>query len=372
MVTVRVSIFGWCWCLQMNRSFHDMLDIVFLLRRDISKGSSLAILWVLNNFVFFSNRFDSKGFNMVPCVIIHTPDQIVGFWKISPCISGSWNCTGIMFLRLQASSTIVWRRTTKSGWINPRSQNMKVSIGSPGDKRRCTLLQSKLIFHKPLLPPTRRAGLAKAWVPTCVARKRHVVSTNHDVVHHGFVFWGIKDFPRDPVRVVKCRWATAPGAGDDRKVTLKSLFPPWGNDLFRAQNFTSDSRVTCQVISRPQKVTLSHFRALKGPFVQGGKGQYKASFGDGQLSGPISRDVAILSLWYPNTARCFSREAKHSPELVQYPPWYLVSHRHICHIPFCDVSRDNCAIPHKDRYEWILPCYRYKHRAIWKVLLLGL
>ena len=45
---------------------------------------------------------------------------------------------------------------------------------------------------------------------------------------------------------------------------------------------------------------------------------------------------------------------------------------HLCDTPFCNVSRDNCVIPHKNKHKRVLRYYRYKYCAIWKVSLLGL
>ena len=51
------------------------------------------------------------------------------------------------------------------------------------------------------------------------------------------------------------------------------------------------------------------------------------------LSGPISRDTAILSR-YPISRGTFFREVSTPPKWCDTPPpWYLVSHRHICAIP---------------------------------------
>ena len=34
------------------------------------------------------------------------------------------------------------------------------------------------------------------------------------------------------------------------------------------------------------------------------------------------------------------------------PPWHLVSTQaHLCDTPFCNIWRDNCAIPHKNKHE---------------------
>ena len=60
--------------------------------------------------------------------------------------------------------------------------------------------------------------------------------------------------------------------------------------------------------------------------------------------------------------------------MMRYPPpWYSVSHKHICgDTPFCNISRDNCAIPHKNKHGRVLRYYRYNYRAIREVSLLGL
>ena len=53
----------------------------------------------------------------------------------------------------------------------------------------------------------------------------------------------------------------------------------------------------------------------------------------GQLSGPIPRDTAILSLRYPISRDTFSGRVA-LPQNGAIPPlWHLVSHRHICAIP---------------------------------------
>ena len=54
-----------------------------------------------------------------------------------------------------------------------------------------------------------------------------------------------------------------------------------------------------------------------------------------------------------------------SPKMVRYPPLVLsFTKAHLCDTPFCNTSRDNCAIPHKNKHEMILRYYRYKYRAI--------
>ena len=42
----------------------------------------------------------------------------------------------------------------------------------------------------------------------------------------------------------------------------------------------------------------------------------------------------------------------HSPKMVRYPPIVLsFTQAHLCDTPFCNVSRDNCAIPHENKHE---------------------
>ena len=59
--------------------------------------------------------------------------------------------------------------------------------------------------------------------------------------------------------------------------------------------------------------------------------------------------------------------------MVRYPPLILYFRQeHLCDTPFCNVSREKVAIPHKNQRERVLRYYRYKYCAIWKVSLLGL
>ena len=44
------------------------------------------------------------------------------------------------------------------------------------------------------------------------------------------------------------------------------------------------------------------------------------------------------------------------------PPLVLsFTQAHLCKTLFCNVSRDNCAIPHKNKHEIVLRYYRYKY-----------
>ena len=62
-------------------------------------------------------------------------------------------------------------------------------------------------------------------------------------------------------------------------------------------------------------------------------------------AGPISRDIAILSLRYPISRDTPFREVSNPPKWCDTPPLVLsFTQTHLCDTPFCYVSRDNCAI----------------------------
>ena len=89
-------------------------------------------------------------------------------------------------------------------------------------------------------------------------------------------------------------------------------------------------------------------------------------------SGPISLDIAMLSLRYPHIVRYFFSEISSSPKWCD-TPWFLVSHRHIYAIPRFATYRAIVRYPtKKNKHESVLRYYRCKYRAIWKVSLLGL
>ena len=77
------------------------------------------------------------------------------------------------------------------------------------------------------------------------------------------------------------------------------------------------------------------------------------------LSGPISRDTAILSLRYPISRDTFSGRFA-LPQNGRYIPPLVISftQAHLCDTPFCNVSRDNCAIPHENKHARVLRYYR--------------
>ena len=99
--------------------------------------------------------------------------------------------------------------------------------------------------------------------------------------------------------------------------------------------------------------------------------------------GPASKNLSNLVAPYRAILRYYRCDTpyrailfqggSHSRKMVRYPPLVLsFTQAHLCDTPFCNVSRDNCAIPHKNMHEKVLRYYRYKYRAIWKVSLLGL
>ena len=82
------------------------------------------------------------------------------------------------------------------------------------------------------------------------------------------------------------------------------------------------------------------------------------------LSGPISRDIAILSLRYPISRDTFSGRLA-LPQNDATPPLVCsLTQTHLCDTPSCDISRDNCAILYKNKHKIVLRYYRYKYRAI--------
>ena len=85
----------------------------------------------------------------------------------------------------------------------------------------------------------------------------------------------------------------------------------------------------------------------------------------GSLSGPISRDIAILSLRYPISRDTFLGEFSTPPKWCDTPPWYLVSHRHICAIPhFATYRAIIVRYPMKTSTKMVVRYYRYKYCAI--------
>ena len=64
-------------------------------------------------------------------------------------------------------------------------------------------------------------------------------------------------------------------------------------------------------------------------------------------SGPISRDTAILSLRYPLSRDTFSAiPALPQQGAIPPLPWVpCFTQAHLCDTPFCNISRDTCAIP---------------------------
>ena len=78
----------------------------------------------------------------------------------------------------------------------------------------------------------------------------------------------------------------------------------------------------------------------------------------GKLCGPISCDTVMLSLRYPISRDTFSGRLAFTQNCA-IPPLDLISHRHISAIPpFCNVSRDHCAIPPQNKHKIFLRYYR--------------
>ena len=90
----------------------------------------------------------------------------------------------------------------------------------------------------------------------------------------------------------------------------------------------------------------------------------KKSRRSGNLVAPYR---AILRYYRCNTPyrAILFQGGQRSPKMVRYPPLVLsFTHAHLCDTPFCNISRDKCAIPHKNKHERLLRYYRYKYRAI--------
>ena len=84
------------------------------------------------------------------------------------------------------------------------------------------------------------------------------------------------------------------------------------------------------------------------------------------LSGPMSRDIAILSLRYPLSRDTFSGR------LVAIPPGNLASHKTPVRYPILQhIARQLCNTV-TIKQERVLQYHGYNYHAMWKVLLLGL
>ena len=85
------------------------------------------------------------------------------------------------------------------------------------------------------------------------------------------------------------------------------------------------------------------------------------------LSALVAPYCAILRYYRCDTPyrAILFKGGPHFPKMVRYPPLVLgVTQAHLCDTPFCNVSRDNCAIPHQNKHERVLRYHRYKYRAI--------
>ena len=67
----------------------------------------------------------------------------------------------------------------------------------------------------------------------------------------------------------------------------------------------------------------------------------------------------------PHIARYFSRRSA-APQNGAIPPPLVLSftQAHLRDTTFCNMSRDNCAMPYKNRHQIVLRYDRYKYRVI--------
>ena len=91
-----------------------------------------------------------------------------------------------------------------------------------------------------------------------------------------------------------------------------------------------------------------------------------------QLGGPISPDIAILLLRCPISRHTF-QGGQQLPTMVRYSPLAVsFTQAQLCNTPFCNISRNNCAKPHKNKHEIILQYCGCRHHAISKASLLDI
>ena len=93
---------------------------------------------------------------------------------------------------------------------------------------------------------------------------------------------------------------------------------------------------------------MQHFLA-KAPHKKGGSRRPKSLclIIIKELRGPISRDIAIVSLRYPYRA-ILSQPSQQSPKRVRYPLGTSFTQTYQCDTPILQhIARDTCAIPRK-------------------------
>ena len=105
--------------------------------------------------------------------------------------------------------------------------------------------------------------------------------------------------------------------------------------------------------------------ALLTPKIGVGKGApFKMDLLSRSLVAPYRAILRYYRCDTPYRAILF-KEGEHFPNRVRYPPLALsFTQAQQCDTPFCNISRDNCAMPHKNKHERVLRYYRYKCRAI--------
>ena len=105
----------------------------------------------------------------------------------------------------------------------------------------------------------------------------------------------------------------------------------------------------CDFLYRHQFLSSWHSQRLEAE-ISPSAGNYHIITREGDppnLGGPISRDIAILSLRYPVSRDTFQgRSAVPQIGAITPPLALSFTQAHLCDTPFCYVSRDNCAIPH--------------------------
>ena len=77
------------------------------------------------------------------------------------------------------------------------------------------------------------------------------------------------------------------------------------------------------------------------------------------LSGPISRDITIPSLRQPMPCDTFSVSLALPQQGAVPPPSVLHLQRYLRDTPFCNISRDRCALRHQNKHERALRYYCY-------------
>ena len=121
-------------------------------------------------------------------------------------------------------------------------------------------------------------------------------------------------------------------------------------ELWRSHN-TVSTRISLTFTRVPAKISLTFTRVpVKVPSACGWSSEFAQMwFGRASLAGPISRDITIhhTIAVTPHITLYFLREVSAPQNGAIAPPLVLsLTQAHLCDTPFCNISRDNCAIPH--------------------------